>query len=456
MIHELLSLAGNDEEDLDKVSEMLANLKQSEPLPDPEAIRTQLRSGLSLNDKGTVAEWMDIWLAQERGKHAASTEAGYESHARLYIKPKIGHLRRTRLNLGDLIEMFNEIEDDNDKIEADNADRRANIDRAKEIWGHRGRGPIKAELRRLKAERDAMPPFRRPVGPSSQKSILRTLRAALNDAISQQRLTYNPAAHFELNAVATRPIIWTEERVERWRVTGQRPGPVMVWTPAQVGIFLDYVAEHDPDYEAMWHLLFKFGPRRGEVAGLPMHELQLAVAKVHISTQRTERNGYEEKAPKSEAGIRTLLLDPETVTLLAQHVGRQLQRKTALGEQWIDSGKVFTRDDGAPLRPSSINDWLAKHIQAAELPPIRLHDARHTAATLQLAAGTDRKVVQAMLGHSKESTTSDTYTSVLKELLAAAAESVTDLIPRRHLVRPPGHVSATFEPSYTKLKEGTG
>ncbi|MFD2418247.1 tyrosine-type recombinase/integrase [Amycolatopsis pigmentata] len=84
------------------------------------------------------------------------------------------------------------------------------------------------------------------------------------------------------------------------------------------------------------------------------------------------------------------------------------------------------------MRPSWIGERFAQHIAAAGLPPIRLHDCRHTAATMLLAIGTDIKVVQRMFGHSTRSTTSDIYTSVLNELLAEAAGSLAALIPRRH------------------------
>ncbi|HKS49698.1 MAG TPA: hypothetical protein VJT49_32265 [Amycolatopsis sp.] len=157
-----------------------------------------LRSGRqALNDKGTVSDWMHTWIAQKRhqwknGRLAYSTLYGYEKDKRLYIDPKIGHIRLDRLNLDDLIEMFNRIQDDNDRIEANNADRATNRARAKEIH-NKPTGRKKAEWMRLEAELAAMPPYRRPVGPSSQHSILRTLRASLNRALKTPgKLKFNP------------------------------------------------------------------------------------------------------------------------------------------------------------------------------------------------------------------------------------------------------------------------
>jgi hypothetical protein len=441
----LLNLADDDPEDLEKITQMLADLGRKQTLPDPEVIRTELRSGQALNDNGTVGEWLDVGIEQRRHHHrrnkiATSTFTGYEKDVRLYLKPKIGHIRKHRLNVAHLIEMFNKIEDDNDKIATNNADRQANLTRVKEIH-HNPSGSRKREWRRLKAERDAMPPFRRPVGPSSQHAILRTLRASLNDAIDQQLLTFNPAKHYEMNLTKPKPIIWTNERVAHWRGTGQRPGPVMVWTPAHVGAFFAYIAEHDPDHESMWHLFLKRGPRRGEIAGLPWTETQLDTATLEITTQLTEIYDYEEKRPKTEAGVRVIPLDGETVALLRLHRKRQEARRLELGDDWIDSGKVFTRADGSPLRPSWISQRFAALSAAAGLPPIRLHDTRHTAATSMLAAGANMKVVQETLGHATLSTTSGTYTSVLPEVSRAAADAVATLYRAgrpQHLGHPPG------------------
>ncbi|WP_240522173.1 tyrosine-type recombinase/integrase [Amycolatopsis vastitatis] len=76
----------------------------------------------------------------------------------------------------------------------------------------------------------------------------------------------------------------------------------------------------------------------------------------------------------------------------------------------------------------------------AGLPPIRLHDLRHGAATLALAAGADMKVVQSMLRHSSITVTMDTYTTVLPEVALAAAEATAKIVPRS-ASRQLGHVT---------------
>lgn len=107
-----------------------------------------------------------------------------------------------------------------------------------------------------------------------------------------------------------------------------------------------------------------------------------------------------------------------------------------LGEDWVDSGKLFTQRDGAVLRPRWIIDKFVALSKAAGLPPIRLHDARHTAATSMLAAGIDMKVVQETHGHAGLGTTTDIYTSVLPEVSQAGADAVAALYQAGRRVPP--------------------
>ncbi|MEU6731253.1 tyrosine-type recombinase/integrase [Nonomuraea wenchangensis] len=83
---------------------------------------------------------------------------------------------------------------------------------------------------------------------------------------------------------------------------------------------------------------------------------------------------------------------------------------------------------GQPLHPQHISDQFYRLAYEAGLPPVRLHDLRHGAASLMLAAGVDLKIVQETLGHVSSTFTRDTYTSVYPEVARAAAESTAALV----------------------------
>lgn len=138
-----------------------------------------------------------------------------------------------------------------------------------------------------------------------------------------------------------------------------------------------------------------------------------------------------EDTPKSDAGDRSIALDEGTVEALRSHRKKQLVDRMMWGEAWVESGKVFTREDGSPLHPNDVTDQFQDElIIGAGLPPIRLHDLRHGAASLMMASGVDLKIIQETLGHSTIALTANTYTSVYPQLSAAAAEKTAAMVPR--------------------------
>jgi integrase len=92
------------------------------------------------------------------------------------------------------------------------------------------------------------------------------------------------------------------------------------------------------------------------------------------------------------------------------------------GPAWVDSGRVFTRENGEQLRSGTVTGRFVQLAEEADLPPITLHGLRHGAASLMLAAGVDMKVVQETLGHSMISLTADTYTAVYPVVAAEGGE----------------------------------
>lgn len=135
---------------------------------------------------------------------------------------------------------------------------------------------------------------------------------------------------------------------------------------------------------------------------------------------------------------------PRLAAVLAEHQTRQRAERAAVGDAWEETGLVFTELDGSPLHPADVTSHFQHLTRQAGLPPIRLHDLRHGAATLALAAGVEMKVVQAMLRHSSITVTSDLYTDVLPVLARAAAEKTVLIIPRASTPRL-GHGSGTVE-----------
>lgn len=378
------------------------------PLPPVAEMQTRLRTGNPAAAPPTVADYLPGWLAGRR-KLAEGTRRSYDAHIRLHLVPNLGPVRLDRLRLAHLNDMIDAIDDRNQLIRASrdsgDADQRAAV----------------AGMRT--------------VGATTLHRIRATLRKALNDAIRHGLITTNPATHLELpTARRPRPVVWTPERVSRWQAAGTVPSPVMVWNPEQTGAFLDAIAG-DRLY-ALYHLIAHRGLRRGEACGLHWTDLDLDGAALTVTWQIVQHGWATElKAPKTEGSERLIALDTGTVTALREHRHQQKRERLAAGPAWTDTGLVFTRPDGTALHPASVTEQFHAAAAAADLPPVRLHDLRHGAATLALAAGTDLKIVQEMLGHSTITLTADTYTSVLPDIARTAAEATAAAIPRADGVR---------------------
>jgi integrase len=201
----------------------------------------------------------------------------------------------------------------------------------------------------------------------------------------------------------------------------------MVWTPSHTFAFLAQAATHR--LSALYRLIALRGLRRGEAVGLRWKDVDLTAGTAGVHWQITQL-GWEpvQGRPKTEASDRTIALDEDTVTALRAHRKRQATERLAAGEAWTDSGFVFTDEVGAPLHPQQVSDQFYQLAFQVGLPPVRLHDLRHGAASLMLAARVDLKVVQETLGHVSSTFTRDTYTSVYPEVARAAAESTAALV----------------------------
>ncbi|WP_345151451.1 site-specific integrase, partial [Nonomuraea rubra] len=182
---------------------------------------------------------------------------------------------------------------------------------------------------------------------------------------------------------------------------------------------------------ALFHLIAFRGLRRGEACGARWIDLDFDEGVLAVAKQLTVVDGrIEESDPKTEFSDGVAALDKGTLATLRSHRQRQLAEKQHSGHAWQDSGRIFTKQDGSNLHPHRVSRHFERLAFSAGLPPIRLHDLRHGAATLSLAAGNDMKITSAMLRHASLATTSDLYTAVLPEVAHAAAEASAVLVPR--------------------------
>ena len=332
-------------------------------------IARRIRAGVPVDLRTTVGEYLTQWLAER--DIAPATRRSYRDHITNHLTPHLGDVLLKDLKTAHIQAMYIAIATRNNEIEQ----ARASTDPT-----------VRATVKGV-----------RPMGAASQQRLRATLRKALNDAISRHKLIeFNPAIH------------------NRWRKTGVKPSKVMVWTPVQAGAFLDHAEAHDEVMYPFYALIMHRGLRRGEACGLQEHDVDLDAAMISVYEQTTSV-GYqiERKKPKSEAGRRDSPLAKDTVAILTDYQQRKQRWRNICGTDWPNSPSFFVRPDGTPWHPEYATKRFDKLVKASGLPPIRLHDLRHCAATFMLAAGATLKEIQETLGHASYSVTADIYNSVL-------------------------------------------
>jgi len=181
---------------------------------------------------------------------------------------------------------------------------------------------------------------------------------------------------------------------------------------------------------ARWSVALALGLRQGEALGLLWDavDIDAGTLTVRRALQRQVGKGLVLVEPKSRAGRRTIKLPDALRDALRSHRAWQAERRLAAGDAWKDGGFVFCQPNGRPI--DARRDWLdwKALLQAAGVRDARLHDARHTAATLLLQQGVPARVAMQVLGHSQISLTLGTYSHVAPELAQDAADRIGEAL----------------------------
>ncbi|MEU9462942.1 tyrosine-type recombinase/integrase [Streptomyces sp. WC2508] len=191
-----------------------------------------------------------------------------------------------------------------------------------------------------------------------------------------------------------------------------RPRRFEPLTAVEARTFLTTTSAHR--LQALFELALHTGLRKGELLGLRWEDLDLAggTASIRRTLQRTNSSGLTALPTKTKSSERRIALPTRCLRSLEQHRDRQLQEREVAGTGWKDSGYVFTRPDGEPVEGSTLTRHFNALLRRARLRRIRLHDLRHSAATLLLEQGVELVVIKELLGHAHIGVTATVYAHV--------------------------------------------
>jgi integrase len=246
----------------------------------------------------------------------------------------------------------------------------------------------------------------RPLSPKTVRNTHIALRKALADA---ERLVVRNAA-----GAAKPPVPSKREHT--------------TWSAEELARFLGSL--EGERLAAAFVLLATTGMRRGEALGLRWSGVDLKAGRLSIvQTVTTVNDKIVIAPPKTARSRRSVSLDPETVAALRDHRRKQNEERLRAGELWSGEGDfVFTDEIGQPTHPSALSRLFASSMRRAGLPVIRLHDLRHTYATVALGAGVHPKIVSERLGHATTAVTLDLYSHVTPTIDAEATALVASRI----------------------------
>lgn len=170
------------------------------------------------------------------------------------------------------------------------------------------------------------------------------------------------------------------------------------------------------------------GMRRGELLALRWSWVDMKNRSLYVrsTVDRIPGSGYVESEPKTSSSRRKILLPPLVVEALEQQQRQDAERAKA-GKSWHKNDQVFCNTRGEYFHPAHLYTMFQQLLKKADLPSIRFHDLRHSAATILMAMGVHVKVIQELLGHSNIALTLNMYGHALPSKQAEASEKWDDL-----------------------------
>ena len=176
------------------------------------------------------------------------------------------------------------------------------------------------------------------------------------------------------------------------------------------------------------------GLRRGELNAWEWPDVDFAASGVHVRKSISLMKNGEPiiKAPKTETSERFVDFPDWYMELLRKYRVVWMEQRLAMGSKWQGGERqfLFHRGDGRPIYPTTPAHVWYRIMDKHGLPRIRLHDLRHTAATLLIEAGVDLKTIQERLGHSKYTTTADIYAHVTERMKKRTADHLEKFRPQ--------------------------
>lgn len=245
----------------------------------------------------------------------------------------------------------------------------------------------------------------RGLAPDTVAYVQGVLSTALNQAVADRLIPENPS----------RLVKRAKSRRQKMRTLDQEQAQRLI------------AAVEGTPHRLFYLVAVRLGLRRGELLGLRWPDFDSRRRELSVRRAVVVRGGEERWTLPKDGEERTIRLGPKLVEAFQAH--RKLQTEARLAAPtWEDRDLIFTGKTGGVIRDSTLHDQFKTILRTAELPEIRLHDLRHTAATLMLKNKVDVRTVAEILGHKDPAMTLRKYAHVLSDMQDDAASRMDAIL----------------------------
>lgn len=398
----------------------------------------QIEMGFAVDNRQTFAEYARYSIdLKERAGAKHRTIVRYKELMRR-IEPAIGHIKLVDLKPQHLNAFYKNLGESGIRIGADKATAR--IDLAALLKGQQMTRATLAALAGVAPMTVTTAAQGKQVSLSSALAIAGALQRDIKDLFTVTKNTEPLSAKtvVEYHRLISTVLAQAEkEMLVQFNAAAKATPPKLerkeaeTFQPEEVEQIRDCLEQEPLKWKVAAHLLLITGARRGEVLGLKWDKVDWDNQQIKIDRAllySADRGIYEDSTKTSTT--RYIKLPVETMELLRQYQKWYIQQKLMNGDRWKDSGYLFVQEDGGPMNPDSLTDWLGKFAKRHGLPNVHPHKFRHTMASLLYFNGLDSISISKRLGHAKVSTTTDIYSHIIKQADEGAAECIANAVLR--------------------------
>ncbi len=415
----------------------------------------RVQSGVALDSKMTFAVFAQRWITDYSRKfHAPNTCIENEKMLKR-INRAIGHIRLDKLQPAHLFDFYNKMGEEGQRADSERAQATKRFMKVLEEKGlsqeklsamaHIGPSTVSAAMRDKhitvpsahKIAELLNEPFSHLFTLCKGKGKLsgvtvnkhhRLISAILQAAVEWQVLESNPARRVKAPKTDKREAKYLDDRDAAKLVEALEVAPIK-WKTATL-------------------MLLYTGIRRGELCGLEWRDVDFEHNLLHIlrASQYVPRLGIIEKSTKNKSSERVMKLPAQVFDMLKEYKAWQNQQRLMFGDRWNEqiqilhadgsmetrkNERLFTQDNGLPIDPNSVTQWVRKFQIQNNLPEFTPHTLRHTNISLLIAAGVPIRNIAKRAGHAQLSTTQNIYAHAFETVDEMAADALANALDLR-------------------------